>query len=84
MEEEIHASVVSIQNMEAACARFGQVVLEHLPEIESQLQQVTENLEEHRTTLRKEISRLSDRGSGGSTSQVALRSSFVSEPLKGR
>jgi hypothetical protein len=54
----IQASVEAIQNMEAACARFARVVVERLPEVERELRQVTEALEDRRTSLLREISTL--------------------------
>lgn len=56
----VHVSVKAIQDMEAACARFSRAVVDRLPEIERELRQVTEELDDRRSQLRREIADLEE------------------------
>ena len=58
MSGDIHASVETIRNLEAACQRLASKVVDELPGVKRELRQITEDIEDRRAELRGEIERL--------------------------
>ena len=60
MSDGVHASIRSIQNMEAACDQFARTVVDRLPSVERQLRQASEALDDRSDILRREVFTLHD------------------------
>jgi len=57
----IHSGVKAIQDLEAACSRFGRAVVNQLPEVEREINEISDALDARITNLRREISELEQR-----------------------